>query len=317
MLTLKPSRALAPHRGRLPERKLSAMTLCLAAVCDSGNSITCVFDKQLTTDESMADVMSKAVRVNASWLLMFAGNDVSQAGLIIDRLKKTLLPKSNVSLTTAQHDVQLAYSEVCVECIEVSVLPPGWTYEAFRAEGLRKMGEERFHDLSLQASSLRLGLDFLLAGFDERGLAHVVCMVERQPPKNCDRHGYGSLGSGALVAEHLLAFTKYATKLSEQSAVYHLCAAKFFAESAYVGLKTHIAVFRKTGELLKSDGAVIRALWAREGMPRIPDDLNAKMPALVPIGPTPFALPGSSGPATKPVPKSPKRGRTRRPPSLE
>jgi len=56
--------------------RISAMTLCAAAVCDSGDSIACIWDEQMTSTESSGEVLSKAARVNFHWLLLFAGEDI-------------------------------------------------------------------------------------------------------------------------------------------------------------------------------------------------------------------------------------------------
>jgi hypothetical protein len=233
---------------------------------------------------------------------MFAGNDIRLSGAVYDRLKRALLNQSDVSLQAAQDALRKAESEVFLYEVIPGLIPPGWTYQEFKQNGPTL---PNFQEIQRNISQAREGCDYLLCGFDERGLPHIVQLPAQQTLVNCDRWGYGALGSGASIAEHHLSVCGYSRALSARAAVYHLCAAKFFAESGFVGPTTRIAVLMKDQRLLTMDDEPVRALWSREGRPCIPKNLESKLPQFS-VGPsTPSVVRGLGRRAVKQAPQPP------------
>jgi hypothetical protein len=258
------------------------MTLCLAAACKSNHAIAYVFDEQVTTVDSAADVLSKGARVDGhSWALLLAGHDVSLAGVLYDRLKRELMtpdgkPKRRFSLEDMRQELLKAQSAVLLKDAIPGILPPQWSYGDFKAEGRAKL--PNYDVLYQQIENARSGCDFMLAGFDDRDLPHIEVVPGRGSPRNFDRIGFCAMGSGEEVATHYIKVCGYARTWSARQAVYHLCAAKFFAESGYVGSGTRIVVMKDDRTLLTMATEPIRALWNAEGSPRVPDDVERKMP---------------------------------------
>jgi hypothetical protein len=272
------------------------MTLCLAGVCKAGDAIAFVFDERLTTNTTTADVLNKGARVAPGWALLFAGSHINQVGSVYDRLKRETLSKPAASLAEMQMALVDVQTRVFLEEVVPNVLPLGVTYQEFKRDPTKIANHQ---SIQRKLNEARDGCDFLLAGFDDRGLGHVVLLPAQQGPLNCDRIGYGAIGSGCEVAEHYLAVCKYATDLEDFEAVYHLCAAKFFAESGAIGPGTRIALLKKDGTRLMMDWEPVRKLWDHEGRPKVPSSLRARMPAWDTSTPTSFGK----------VPKAKKRGR--------
>jgi len=276
----------SPRRQR-SERKLSAMTLCLAAVCDSGESLACVFDQQLTLTTTAADVLSKAARVNERWLLLYAGDDIAQVGTVYDRVKRRLLNRRAVTLPEAQNAVASACDEVIRENLEHGPLAPlNVTVPNFLKRSHQLVDDEDYRGLLMhQVQVATLGSDFLLVGFDERDQPHIVTLEDGRKPTNHDRHGYGWVGSGAIVAQHHVVSLGYTKHLPKLAAGYVLCAAKFTAESAYISKTTHLSVLRKDGSVWTLDTDAARRVWEDKCRPRVPVGIESLLPPLKPLHP--------------------------------
>lgn len=289
------------------------MTLCLAAVCDSGNSIACVFDQQLTTYTAAADVLSKAARVNERWLLLYAGDDISQVGTVYDRVKRRLLDRrERVTLPEAQGTVSEICNEVMRENLERGPLGLfGYSVPDFAKRSTELVADEHQREALIEAiANARLGADFLLAGFDERDQPHVVTFHDDPDdfaPRNHDRHGFGHVGSGGLVAQHYLMSLGFSRHLPSLSTGYALCASKFMAESAVVGKTTKLSVLKRDGSLWSFKTSAAREIWEEKGRPKIPVGIEDQLTPLKRLWPTPTA-PQAAPPATRRVRKSPKHG---------
>jgi len=138
-------------------------------------------------------------------------------------------------------------------------------------------------------------LDFILAGFDKEGNAHIRftnCLI---PPQDYDVTGFWAVGSGAhsaigslCHAEEHLGFSRFC---SAEVSVYHVLAAKFMAESAtdvgketfVVALKARVTDGKKYLRFLSYwDGLeYVREQWEKHGAPRVPSDITEAISALL------------------------------------
>jgi hypothetical protein len=257
------------------------MTLCTVGACEAGEAIAYVFDEQLTADQLSADILSKAARVNRFWLVFFSGEDVSTVGSVFDRLKKAVINEEKVS-RQAIHDALLkASSETFLLEIAPNILPFGWTHQQFKSHGRDLLGPLLHDEVQRQLHAARLnGPEYLITGFDERGLAHII----DQPPDGWAidaRWGWQAIGCGRSDATQFLTTIRYTRDMTVNEAIYSLCAAKFVSESAYVGRGTRIGVLRKDGSLWSMPSEPMRALWESElRAPKIPSGLDSRMPPL-------------------------------------
>lgn len=253
----------------VPRRHLSAMTLCLSGVCERGDAILSVFDRQLTLSGpggvlAQSETAIKGARVNARWAVFFAGDDIRLVGFIIDRIKNRVLARSRVTLSTMQKTVVEARNAVHRECIETEILGRfGITLPNFLALNNRPVQDRALYDGLLHAVlDSKAGCDFLIAGFGARPrMAHIVSILDGTYGANHDREGVGAVGSGETVAHQTLSRLGYSKGLSAKEAAYVLCAAKFSAEDQYVGRGTYVSLFRRNGSVWVLDAEKVRGLW--------------------------------------------------------
>lgn len=267
-----------PNTRRLHERD-RLMTLCVAAVCDSGDSIACVYDAQLSLHHTSGEVLRKAARVNERWAMLFAGDEISKVAKIIERVKESLRGANDLGYDEMYRFVAETYRGALREKIEAVVLAHlGMSHAEFKDRGYERLGPQIFAECVFKAEQVRVGAEFLVCGFDDRQMPHVFGITEGGEDLNFQRSGLGAIGSGGIVAQHMLLFHKYSRAWTANVAVYHLCAAKFMAERAQLGRKTHASLLRARDEwLTEIDTKQIRTLWEQEGYPRPPKDLESKV----------------------------------------
>lgn len=289
------------------------MTLCLAGICEDGEAVVCVFDKQLTLetpDEIVKlDSAIKGARIHRQWALFFAGDDISLVSFIIDRIKNRLRNKRFVTLAEALSAVIRERDAVVRERISTEVLGfTGYTLPRFLREGSKLIGDEDLYgDLLKQVSGTGSGCDLLLFGFGLRSeMTHILLIPDRKYGVGCDREGYGAVGCGRDEAYKTLSHLKYSRSFTVNEAVYSLCGAKFSAEDDYVGKTTHVFVMKKKdAHAYAIDPEKVRSLWNTH-LADVPGALP-NMPRLEPIGSKRSARPQAQ--------KAPRRGRKVRPPS--
>src|SRR5262245_59400260 len=138
-------RATPPDRR--VRRKLSAMTLSISSFCEMHEGIAYLFDEQLTTTESAADVASKGVFVHPRWLLTFSGEYIGQVGAVVDKVKRALATQREWSVSGVERAIIDAQSRTFIEEVVPAVLPPGWKFDEFRRDGVGRLGEATFLQL--------------------------------------------------------------------------------------------------------------------------------------------------------------------------
>jgi hypothetical protein len=122
-------------------------------------------------------------------------------------------------------------------------------------------------------------LDFITAGFDEEGNAHIQYTNWNTPPQNYDLIGFCAIGSGAAAAlssymhatEHLGAH-RFATA---EHVFYHALAAKFMAEAAQDVGRNTFSVIVESGKMPRHVLSYqtyidLRKQWEQFGAPRTP-----------------------------------------------
>jgi hypothetical protein len=130
-------------------------------------------------------------------------------------------------------------------------------------------------DLSQIPQETILGVELLGFGYDDELKPHIFTSTD--PQGKTDYHdivGFQAVGSGAQAAMSILYFYGQNSKLPLPLSIYHASAAKFMAESATdVGKHTSVIVFMPTGKavlLYDCDTDLLRAMWERDGKPRVP-----------------------------------------------
>jgi 20S proteasome alpha/beta subunit len=247
------------------------MTLCIAAVArDKG--IIAVSDMRFDLGYTSGDGMPKMGRLNRYWAAMFAGNDVSNAPMLLANVEMAL--SGDHQKATRRQVEKLfrdEYRAALAEQIEAEVLSPfKLTVGEFTKTGVRRFTPDVFADIATKMSRVELGYEFLVFGFDEKRVPHIFHVQKRGIVQDCRLFGFWAIGSGDTAAVHHMLFHEYNTQLPLRTAAYYACAAKFFAERANLGENTHVVCLMNDGRIIGIDVKKIRKLWQRGGRARIP-----------------------------------------------
>jgi 20S proteasome alpha/beta subunit len=234
------------------------VTVCIACICGAGNAIVAVCDSTLSTGYTSSDRATlKAVRVSNNWAFMYAATDVSPLVPIRQRLRHELKSRSN-NLSEITSAFQSVYHEQILM---------------------------KAKDFSLIPQETSLGVILMGFGYDDELKPHIF--TAEDPQGKIDYHdivGFQTIGAGAQTASSILYFYGQNPKTPLALTIYHASAAKFMAESASdVGKHTSVIVFRPSGEavlLCEPDIESLRAMWDRDGKPRVPANASEEVSKL-------------------------------------
>jgi hypothetical protein len=269
------------------------VTVCIAVLCDSRSRIITVSDMKTSfSGLYSADEMSLKVKALVhNWLVLRAGNDITDANPIIERARSILAGQADPTPRAVVAALHKAHQERHCEQVESQVLAKyGLTLSAFLKDGKKKLTEQIFNQIGEAISRVSLSLEFLVTGFDSLGEGHIFHVTGDQKPANYDDVGFWAIGTGAEGAFNALAFHVGRTHLSAygpwEHAVYCACDAKFRAEAASdVGKSTFLTISQHDAEVqfispmrIEKD---IRKHWERRGAHRIDPSITKLIPGLV------------------------------------
>jgi len=261
------------------------MTVCIAAICEKGEAIAVAMDRMISTGHVSADVGFKGVRVHRFWMMMYAGNNIGRVEAIADIAASHLQSKEAPPLaaqTVEQLFAGAFQHESRSEAVNQVLSPYGLDMDTFLSKGREMFGDAVFADVKRQVDDVRLDCQLMITGFgvDQRARLFTIA-----PPGVAQRYtpvGFWAIGSGASSAIASLMFHGHQTAASRGLALYHVCEAKFMAESAMgVGDSSIVAVFRNDGSmgyLSQENLARVKKLWERHGKPRIPKGIAEEIP---------------------------------------
>src|SRR5690348_4645437 len=136
-------------RALSPDRKVRYadlgwnVTVCIAAICNKGNSIVCVTDRKIDFGEfSIDQVAEKSDMLDLDYYVMFAGNDSEYADTILSLARGRLEGKKWTPGLAAQC-IHESYHE-CLRAEITSRVLRRWdfTAESFRKNGRRQLTPE-------------------------------------------------------------------------------------------------------------------------------------------------------------------------------
>lgn len=147
--------------------------------------------------------------------------------------------------------------------------------------GKHGLSVEIAKELMEKISSIQLQCQFLVCGFDSDRKGHIFSVTDPGVARFEDIPGFSAIGSGLYRAMSSLFYYPYSTYSSEAIAFYHVCEAKFMAESA-MGVGSETLVFRFIGNnsykpLFDASMESIKQMWRKEGSPRLPSKAEEKM----------------------------------------
>src|ERR1700728_2840205 len=259
------------------------MTVCVAGMADAGKSLVLSCDSMISTGEFSGDhVAFKLYPLAAAtgiWSAMMCGDDISHVWPVVQEANERLIRIGWDAITedSVGRAFAEAYQAVRRMHAQDEVLSPfGVTFEQFRSDGPRIFGDS-YREVASELAQIDLGCQFLLAGFDRDGDGHILTIENPGVIRNHDPVGFWAIGSGANSALGILFSHSMRGDLPLARVLYHICEAKFMAESA-LGVRKHTTVRVLTHdsnqwdhtELNKASIESIRTVWEREGKARVP-----------------------------------------------
>jgi len=208
------------------------------------------------------------------WAGLISGDDLTHIVPLLEAMTLELfsLSDSTNSLTNVELALTRAYKNVRDRFVQDSVLSPiGLDFESIR--------HRRDWDPYLveKLEAVNLGCELLIVGFDNIGRGHILTVEHPGIVRNHDPIGWVASGSGSVTATGMLLHHSVSWEMELARVLYHVCEAKFMAESAFgVGEHTTAMVLKPNMslkdhcELSEEVIKLIREDWEREGKPRVP-----------------------------------------------
>jgi len=267
------------------------MTVCIAAYVRAGdtgtlNSIVLASDQKVSLHQFSGDNLTiKMEQVITGWQCLMAGSDVTIASAITNRVLTKLVEKADsLEITDLISAFKEAYQEqLQTRATDLHLSRLKLTMEEFRTKGRRQLGSDVFDMLCDKIARVSFDLEFLVAGFDRYGEGHIFVISNPGVEDIYDRPGFWAIGSGRMSALSMLFYRGQRVITSLEQTVYHVCEAKFMAESATdVGKRTFLYIVSppQKNKIVKWDPSIdgsIRSAWEQEGAPKIPNGIIEKI----------------------------------------
>jgi hypothetical protein len=252
------------------------MTVCIAAICSGAKRIVAVSDQQVSTFDFSADNQATKISIICkNWWLMWSADDVLKIPPLIESIKNYLWG-DNRTVEEVSRALSSAYQKQIKQEAENRYLARfGMTMESFLAEGKNQLTEESFESFRDRIEQIKLGCEIMAYGFDPKGAPHILVLKDPGTVDFCgpNTSSFKAIGTGGYRAESTLYFHKVSWTMHETLAVYHVCEAKFMAESALgVGKSTVGMILQSEGGLVFLNSKAIdkiRSLWEKKGKPKV------------------------------------------------
>jgi len=233
----------------------------------------------LSTDNFSGDLAVKVEAVGRDWLGFFAANDISTCWPILREARMRFEAGEN-TIDQIKTSCKEAYRRQLQGRITDEVLGRyGLDLASFKQNGLKQFGRAVFNDLCLQIDRINFDCEFLICGFDKDRKPYIFTLANPGIAVEYSTPGFWAIGSGASSALSTLFFHRLKPGTQLTKAVYHVCEAKFMAESALgVGTRTTVFILHKAGELEALGSRLVEEIknaWISEGQARVPSGIEA------------------------------------------
>lgn len=256
------------------------MTICIAAICDSGKAVAAAADRMLTAPFPMSLEVEheekKIVGVASNCLLLAAGNAL--IGAEIMRRFSSRRP-TEASITALADALLQSYQAVRLQKVEEHFLKPrNLSLGLFTEKGGQIIPIQLYAQLDQQLQSFNLGAEYIICGVDNEG-GHIGRLRNPGTVDWLDVVGFDAVGTGGIHAGLMLlseTLGPHSRNKGLLETLYAVYAAKRKAEVAPgVGRDyTDLAVVSEK-ETRYVDEQTLGALkTAYEGMPRQNPDLS-------------------------------------------
>lgn len=254
------------------------MTVCVAGIANGLTEIILAADRRLVYGQIMADGLALKIRPFARrWVASFAGDDIGHVRALLEHVQNGV--GDNIDPTRQQVAAwfRSAFAIHRRTLIQEQVLASlGIDVKEFWDNGLKKLGRVAFEELRYRASEVRIGVTFLVAGFNDDDQPHIFIISDEGLSYRTEV-GYWAIGSGSNAALSSLAYRRMNPTLKSHEALYVVLESKFMAEGPYVGPETVTLVQGVDGSLRvldDNDLATIRTIWEKEGRAPMPKNLG-------------------------------------------
>jgi hypothetical protein len=227
------------------------MTVCIAAICDSGKAIVVAADRMFTNPGLSVEFETEEQKIEqlaARCVALAAGNSV-HATEVLEAVRLRLGGNPNPPFNQVVTFLQEAYATIRArKAYETIIFPAlGADFQQYRAVGMPlpsylEKQQQVFQQMVMFCQQYTLGVDFLVAGLDDGG-AHLAHVANPGTVSQLQKLGHAAIGSGgghAMMRLSLAAQSRQRGLLETLADVY---SAKKMAEVAPgVGDVTDIAV---------------------------------------------------------------------------
>lgn len=263
------------------------MSVCICVISKGGHDnkerIVFVEDRKVSfTDFSADKAVTKSRQLARNCWVQFAGNDAEKAPLVIENAQAKIggHPPETWSPELMAKLLQAAWLECRDEQIGASVLRKhGFTFESFREHGREKCSESVYDQLHDRIDRFKFSLEFLVAGFDVDGVAHICHLDSQGSVSSYDDLGFWAIGSGAHAALSSLSFHVERDDMCTHCSCVHqtayfACEAKFMAETdVRVGKESAFLSIHQMDEqepqfFFQDEMETIKKRWLKYGAPK-------------------------------------------------
>jgi len=221
------------------------MTICIAAICAYGSHIILATDQMISAQDFSGDAITlKIISIHKTWGMMFASNDIGNVGPIVGGVQRQLEGQKQPNVQDVRTALLDAYKAQHLKKSNALLAPLDLDLETFKMNGRKILGTTIFAQYCRALEEVSLQTQFLVAGFDPQTLTPSIFEVSKLGDFiSHDVTGFWAIGSGQHSALSSLFFHSFGKILDLPAAIYHVCEAKFMAESAVgVGKATSVIV---------------------------------------------------------------------------
>lgn len=266
-----------PIPRKLKQESGKRVTVCIAAISCEGYIVT-ASDMMIACALSSSDVATiKLEQFHKEWIVMMAGDDITQALPIIGKAETYFQKRAN-TLNVARNCFKRAYQNHLGELAADNVLGRfGLDMETFRKSGRRRFTEPVFNSLCEEIRKVKASCQFLACGFDEGRRPHLFVVDEPGTDSVYDKPGFCAIGSGSYAATGMLYYLEQRIDRTVHETIFNVCAAKYMAEKIPgVGAETFLHVKAQGCQAFTMETWVeptIRKVWNDQGRPRVPQGI--------------------------------------------
>jgi len=244
------------------------MTICIAAICESGDAIINVGDGEVGIGITAGELgRTKWDTLAKDWHVGIAG-DVANATDVLEWSRR-LRPSSSepVSYIDVRGELEKSYRSARLARAEAEFLASrGWTLPEFIENGRTKLPEATYANLDARMALFDFGAQLIVSGWGPDDAYPQILTVKN--PGVCVEHmrlGFWCIGSGSTAAQMSLFARNYSPDMSLEEALYYVVEAKINAEHATgVGKRTDTFIAWRGSEpdaLSEADNDALRQIW--------------------------------------------------------